>query len=132
MRIPKKRSPKAKGLSSKVILIIDGEATVRRAYARALKPDFDEVLTASDPAEALSVLEKRPVTHLVCGRSFGPDMPQGMDLIPKWRKTYPSINRALILTRADIAQMPAPPEIDGILAKPITPERLVKALCLAG
>jgi DNA-binding NtrC family response regulator len=122
--------PKTRHGPARVLLIIDGEATVRRAFARVLKLDFDEVHTASGPNEASSVLEKQSVTHLVCGRSFGPDIPLGMDLIPKWRKTYPNINRALILTRGDIPSLATVPQVDCILPKPVAPESLLRALHL--
>jgi len=128
MRKSDKPSRKKRRRSKHVVLIVDGEPNVCRSYARVLKLDFGEVLTAGDPQEAIAVLEERSVTHLVCGRSFGPGKPLGMDLIPKWRKTYPAIDRALILTRSEIPGLSAPPEIDGILPKPITPESLVKAL----
>jgi len=113
-----------------VLLVVDDESTVCRALSRMLKKYADEIITATNPNEAESVLEMGEVTHLICDHWFGPGQPLGLDLVARWKKRYASISRAVVLTGTDVTQLRAQPGVYQIMAKTVEPRELAQALNL--
>ncbi|MCK9461222.1 MAG: hypothetical protein M0R80_16465 [Proteobacteria bacterium] len=89
---------------------------------------FDEVHVVTSGAEGDAVLEKTRVTHLVCDQSLGEDDPPGLELVPRWRKEHPSIERAIILTGFHQASLSAGPGVDAIVSKLAETSTLLRVL----
>lgn len=114
-----------------VLLVVDDETTVCRALSRMLRNYVDEIITATNPAEAESVLAMGKVTHLICDHWFGPGQPLGLDLVARWKKDYTSITRAVVLTGTDVTQLKTQPGVHQIMAKTVEPKELAIALDLS-
>ncbi|MCP4602812.1 MAG: response regulator [Proteobacteria bacterium] len=119
---------KSKTKTLKVALIVDDEKIACSALSFFLKRHFDEVLMANDPADAEALLNKCRVTHLICDHWLGAKKPMGIDLVSKWRKQYPSINCAVILTGADVSSLCTDASVDKVLSKAAPPELLLSSL----
>lgn len=113
-----------------ILLVVDDESTVCRALSRMLKKYADEIITATNPSEAESVLEMGEVTHLICDHWFGPGQPLGLDLVSRWKKSYSSIRRAVVLTGTDVTQLKTQPGVHQIMTKTVEPSELASALDL--
>ena len=113
-----------------VLLIVDDERTVCRALSRLLDHKVKEILSATNPTEAEIVLRSGRITHLICDHWFGPGQPVGIDLVTRWKKAFPSIQRAVVLTGTDINKLDKGEAVDEILPKVVVPKKLTKALCL--
>jgi DNA-binding NtrC family response regulator len=105
-------------------LIVDDEHPVCFALERMLRRDYRQVFTAFGPDDAAAILEAHPVTHVVCDHWLGPGLPLGIDLIPRWRRRHRTIERAVVLTGADVSGINPPPEVDRVLSKTEDPTRL--------
>lgn len=46
----------------------------------------------------------------------------------RWKATYPSILRAVVLTGTDITKLPPAPGVDRILPKVVDPDELIEVL----
>lgn len=113
-------------MSRRVALVVDDEPLVQNTVVRMLRQSFDEVLTAINPAEADEVLEERSISHLVCDCNLGHGLPLGTELVPGWRALYPSIERVVVFTGADLTKVP--PEVDAVVLKPGRKGELLRAL----
>ena len=82
------------------VMFVDDEPLVLRSIARLLETAPLEVLTAGSGAEALRVLEQRPVDVLVA--DF--DMPQmtGLELLGIVRQRYPGVVRMVLTGNATV------------------------------
>ena len=114
--------------SKRTLLIVDDTLNVGRAISRVLGRHFDEVHVVTSGAEGDAVLEKTRVTHLVCDQSLGEEDPPGLELVPRWRKEHPSIERAIILTGFPEESLSATPGVDAIVSKLTGTEELVSVL----
>jgi len=114
--------------SKKVLLIVDDTPNVGRAMARMLNRHFDELHLLTCAAEAAALLGQEPVTHVICDQCLGEGDPPGTDLVPRWRREHPSIERAVILTGLDPTTLLAGPGIDAIVSKLAGSEELVRIL----
>ena len=112
----------------KILMILDDAPGVGRALSRALGRHFDEVHAFTSAAEASALLERMPVTHVICDQSLGQGDPSGLELIPSWRRSHASIERAIILTGLAESTLRPGPEIDGIVSKLVGPEELARML----
>ncbi len=112
----------------RVLLVVDDDENVCKALRRLLRRDFDEVMTAKSSSEAGSLLESKSVTHLICDYWLGRGQPLGVELIPTWRRRFPSIDRAVIFTGNEIDSIPVPLGVDRILSKSLDPMSLIKFL----
>ncbi len=119
-------APQAK--QERILLVVDDDPGVCSALIRLLGGNFDLVLTAETAAKAVSFLNTLSITHLICDYWLGSGEPQGVDLIPAWRKQYPSIRRAVLYTANDLAEIPVPISVDRILSKSDSPASLVDAI----
>jgi ActR/RegA family two-component response regulator len=112
----------------KILMVVDDTPNVGRALSRLFSRHFDEVHVLASAAEAASLLKQKPVTHVVCDHCLGEGDPLGLDLVPRWRKEHPSIERAIILTGLDETTLIAGPGIDAIVSKLTGSEELVRVL----
>ena len=104
-------------LTQKVALVVDDEHMVCNMLVRVLGRHFDEVLAASSPAEAERLLSEHKVTHMICDCNLGPCRPLGVDLIPRWRSLYASVERVVVFSGSDLSKLAVPPEIDAVVSK---------------
>ncbi len=113
-----------------VLLIVDDERSVCRALTRLLDRQVKRIETATNPWEAETILKSGQITHLICDHWFGPGQPLGIDLAARWKKEYPSILRAVVLTGMDITKISLASGVDSILPKVVEPEELINTLQL--
>lgn len=111
-----------------VLLIVDDESSVCRALSRLLDSQVREILSATNPTEAEIILRSGRVTHLICDQWFGPGQPLGIDLVTKWKKSYPAMQKGIVLTGTDIRELDAGETVDKILPKVVDPDVLIQAL----
>ncbi|MCP4604832.1 MAG: response regulator [Proteobacteria bacterium] len=114
--------------TQKIALIVDNDKQICRMLKRILMSGFDVVITATSPLEAEALLKTWAVTHLICDYGFGPDEPEGFEVVAKWRKECPSICRTVVLAGSDISGVHIPDEVDLILTKNVPREKLFRAL----
>ena len=119
-----------KSESEFVLLIVDDERSVCRALTRLLDRQVRRIETASTPIEAEIILRSGHITHVICDHWFGPGQPLGIDLVSNWKKNFPSILRAVVLTGMDISKLPSAPGVDRILPKVVDPDELIEVLDL--
>ncbi|MDD5306862.1 MAG: hypothetical protein PHU25_06025 [Deltaproteobacteria bacterium] len=112
----------------KTLLIVDDEARVAKALTRAMGRYFDEVLSAGTASIASSILAENKVTHVICDHWLGEGDPLGLDLVPEWRRSYPAIERAVIMTGLDEKTLIADSGIDAIVSKLTRSEELARVL----
>jgi len=98
-------------------MIVDDMPTVGRALARVLGKHFDETHVRQTAAEAESLLSEKAVTHVICDYCLGGGDPLGVDLLPRWRREHPAIERALLITGYDENAIAAGPEINAVVSK---------------
>lgn len=111
-----------------VLLIVDDEQSVCRALTRLLDRQVRRIETASNPTEAEIVLRSGNITHVICDHWFGPGQALGIDLAARWKKTYPSIQKAVVLTGTDIDKLPDATGVDRVLPKIVDPDDLIEVL----
>ena len=117
-----------KSNSEFVLLIVDDERSVCRALTRLLDRQVRRIETATNPTEAEIILRSGNITHLICDHWFGPGQPLGIDLAARWKATFPSIRRAVVLTGTDINKLPRAEGVDRILPKVVDPDELIEVL----
>lgn len=105
---------------NKILLIVDDDADVARSLQRLLSKSFDAVLVALTPevAERLLGDPDRPPTHLVCDHFLGKGKRFGADLIPQWRRSYPLLRVAVLLTGSEVPRQTHREGIDSVMWKP--------------
>lgn len=102
-----------------VLLIVDDMPDVARALKRCLAKSFDLVLVAQSPEEAERLLgdQDNPPTHLVCDHHLGEGQRLGADLISEWRRAYPSLQVAVLLTGSEVAYLLGTDGVDWVASK---------------
>lgn len=104
----------------RILLIVDDMPGVCRAMSRYMRPAFDEVLSAVTPQQAEELLENpsaRP-THLLIDQFLGQSGMLGTDLVAVWRRRYPSLRVAVVLSGAESVSAPEGSGVDMVLRKP--------------
>lgn len=114
--------------SESTLLVVDDESAVCRALRRMLQGRVGRIVTAETPEDAEAVLASTAVTHLICDHYLGPGQPLGMTLAARWRTSYPSLERVVVLTGKDVEGIEPVSGIDHLLPKTIDPDRLAVAL----
>jgi CheY-like chemotaxis protein len=114
--------------SKKILMVVDDTPAIGRALSRVLNRYFDEVHILTSAAEATALLGQKVVTHVICDHCLGEGDPLGLDLVPRWRREHPLIERAIILTGLDERTLIAGPEIDAVVSKLTGSEELVRLL----
>jgi response regulator RpfG family c-di-GMP phosphodiesterase len=79
---------------TRVVLVVDDEARILSALRRTLRREGYEILTAETPAEALRILEERPVDLILSDQKM-PGM-SGLELLARAAERRPSAARLLI------------------------------------
>jgi ActR/RegA family two-component response regulator len=115
----------------RIALIVDDDRLLCRSVARALKPYFTEVMSATTPAAADEILGRHPITHLISDCVLGDDLPLGVELIPGWRRRCPTIRRAVVFTGSDLSGIYIPTEVDEVVEKLEGSDKLLEALGIA-
>ena len=101
-----------------ILLVVDDEARILTALQRALRREPYEVLTAETPAEALRLLDERPVDLILSDHKM-PGM-SGLELLGRAAKRQPGAGRILItgwteeVPSADLAEI----GVRALLSKP--------------
>ena len=101
-----------------ILLVVDDEARILTALQRALRREPYEVLTAETPAEALRLLDERPVDLILSDHKM-PGM-SGLELLGRAAKRQPEAGRILItgwteeVPSADLAEI----GVRALLSKP--------------
>ena len=96
-----------------------------------LSTRVDETNYATSAFEAELILDSKEITHLICDHWFGAGQTLGTDLAALWKKKYPSIERIVLLTGADISTLKSPPEVNTVLSKSVETSTLIESLELA-
>jgi len=114
--------------SKKILMVVDDTPNVGRALSRILGKYFDEVHVLESASEAAALLGQKVVTHVICDHCLGEGDPLGLDLVPRWRREHPAIERAIIMTGLDERTLIPGPEIDAVVSKLTRSEELVRLL----
>ncbi len=113
------------GVTAAHVLLVEDEAAIRKVVRRLLESVGHRVTTVSGTREAVGWLsEPRDVTVVLLDRS----MPDGLGetIIPELRRHLPHA-RVLLFTGQDVEPEVAA-LVDGVLAKPVTSEDLLRAV----
>ena len=89
----------------KTLLIVDDEELVCRGVARGFRHAFEHICFATHPDEAERILADEEVTDLICDYNLGESLPAGTDLMERWRRAFPQIQRAVLYSGADLSQI---------------------------
>jgi DNA-binding NtrC family response regulator len=81
-------------VKKRVILIVDDEESVRAPLRRLLEGEGHAVIEAGDAAEALQILQTKPV-HLIISDQIMPGM-SGVDLLKLARVRHPHVLRIML------------------------------------
>ena len=99
------------------VLVVDDDEVVCRTLKRILRRCADVVYTASNKAEALSILDEHLVSILVCDFNLGENEPKGTTLTEQLRHLYPSIYHAVIFTGEGLQCIPRSTSVDTVMRK---------------
>lgn len=113
-----------------ILLVIDDESAVCRALRRLLGPRVDQFITAETAEDALTVLETRSVTHVLCDFALGPGQPNGIDMARQWKTQFSSLKKVIVITGTNAADGECPEGIDRVIGKATDPDTLMEYLAL--
>jgi DNA-binding NtrC family response regulator len=104
---------------ARALLIVEDVADVGRSYLRCFKRYIERVQLAQTPEEAVNILsQKDPPELILCDHWLGKDNPTGAELIKAWRKQFPFLSKAALVTGSDLAAVQNSPGVDAIFHKP--------------
>lgn len=111
---------------SEQILIVSGNAFLRRSLERFLGVAYRSALAVASAAEAERALAASPgvIWHVLASEDLGPDE-SGIECLTLWRRDYAGVTRAVLLTDA---VHPAALHLDGIFVQPGEPQELLHLL----
>ena len=101
----------------RILLIVDDDPRICRALSRRLLSSFDTLRTACTQREAESWLGRERISHLICDYDLGKGVPKGTELALRWRREYPSIERAVLFTGACPDEAVGTFGIDAVICK---------------
>ncbi len=78
---------------------------VCRGISRGFRHDFEQVCFATHPDEAERILAEEEVTDLICDYDLGESLPTGTELMERWRKAFPQIQKAVLYSGADLSKI---------------------------
>ena len=93
---------------------------------RRLLSSFEALHTACTREAAEQKLGKERITHLICDNELGKGVPKGAELIGKWRRKYPTIERAVLFAGDAHAAAGRTSGIDAVIYKIMDFDELVK------
>jgi len=104
----------------RILLIVDDMPAICQTLCRYMRPAFDEVMVACTPGQAEDLLDdpKAPPTHLLIDQFLGADGTLGADLVEVWRRRYPHLRVAVVLTGDDSITVCSGCGVDLIVRKP--------------
>jgi two-component system probable response regulator PhcQ len=85
----------------RTVLVVDDEENLLSALQRTLRRENYTVLTASEPAEAFSVLQQRQVDVVVSDHLM-PNM-SGLDFLKEVRALHPDVVRIMLTGHAEVS-----------------------------
>ena len=113
-----------------ILLIVDDDPMICRMLCRRLLSSFEELHTACTREAAEQKLAAEPITHLVCDNDLGQGALKGSQLVEKWRRKYPSIERAVLFSGDTDVNSGKASGIDAVIYKTMDFGELVKSLGL--
>jgi len=113
-----------------ILMILDDESAVCRALKRTLRNRVDEIVSAENAHDAMTILESTPVTHVLCDHLLGPGQPRGMELVTDWKARFPNLKKIIILTGSAESRATPASGVDLVLPKTTDPADLAKHLGL--
>lgn len=111
--------------AGETILLVDDEALVRKGIAAALTDCGYDVIEARNGEEALEVIHREPLIHLLVSDYAMPGM-RGDELARIARATRPSMRLLIITGYADERDLPLAEWGEYILRKPFAPAELAR------
>ena len=102
----------------RTLLLLDDREDVLRALRRYLELDFDQILVARTPPEAVAQLQKHSPQYLLSDYWLGEEQSSTFTLIQQWRKAYPSLQRVGVMTGTKLSGETLPPGVDRVFSKP--------------
>jgi DNA-binding NtrC family response regulator len=107
------------------VLIVDDRPEVLRALGRLLGSMIEHVYLAATPEQAEAVLQDFSPRCLLCDYWLGEGQPLATTLIPRWRRRYPCLQCAVMMTGTNSSSIPHCPDIDIVLQKPLDVDEVV-------
>jgi two-component system, NtrC family, response regulator AlgB len=110
------------------ILIIDDDASIQRAFRRALEDEGNSVVSAQSPVEAEAAIGRGLFDICILDQNLGEV--NGLDLVPRLREWAPWM-RIIMVTAVDdvnVAMSAIRAGASDYLVKPCTPEQLTHAV----
>lgn len=114
--------------AKRTLLIVDDEELVCRGILRSFKHSFDCVYFATHPDEAERILKQDEVTSLVCDYHLGESLPTGTELMERWRRAYPKIQKAVLYSGADLSKISSSRWVDSKISKSLPISNLFNAV----
>jgi DNA-binding NtrC family response regulator len=101
------------------LLIVEDMPDVARSYVLVFKRFAADVITASSPREAEQVMgSATEPLMLLCDNWLGEGVPTGMELVPRWRKSFPALVKTALVTGSNVGSVGGVPGIDAVFEKP--------------
>src|SRR5262245_39727445 len=106
------------------LLIVEDQASEREALVRVLRLEQYQVLSASDPEQALAHLEE-PVDLVISDLRMGQN--SGLDLLRYWKDKRPQTPFIMITAYGDVATAVEAMKLgaEDYLNKPVNPDELL-------
>lgn len=115
----------ALGLVEIPLLVVDDRDDVLRGLRRYLGLHFSHIHTALTPPQAEVVLESVAPPMLLCDYWLGDEYPPATVLIAEWRRRFPCVRRAALMTGTSGAALFGKDGIDAVFRKPFDLEAVV-------
>ena len=119
-----------KEVKSRHLLVVDDDPRLCRMVSRRLESSFNTLHTASTLKEANRWLDKEEITHLICDHNLGEGVPNGTELVARWRREHSSIKRAVLFTGEHLDEAVELTGLDAVVYKTTEFYELMKALGL--
>ena len=111
-----------------ILLIVDDDPVMLQNLELICRAICDNVHTASNAIDAEQVFKTNRVTHLICDYELGNGLLPGTALITGWKKSFPSLQKAILFTATSIGEIDVPPEVDVVKSKEGRVEELILEL----
>ena len=120
-------SPPPAPLNRKSLLVADGCFLIHKLIFRLFEGTFDSILPAATATEAEMFLRNYNVSHIVISARIAEGM-STTDLVDRWRAQYPTIQRVVLYTGAEISSTELGSSIDAVVTKPCHCQSLINAV----
>lgn len=109
---------------------MDDRPEVLKAVERLLALYFEPVYAATTPHDAESLLRAHSPRYLLCDYWLGEDYPPATSILPRWRSTFPCLQRVALMSGTNSASIPPCDAVDQVFAKPLNTPRLIEFFTL--